>query len=69
MAVAGLAIGCGVAVGVSDLLRNLLWGVQTSDPLTFIAVVATLLTVAVIASIVPALRVRRLDPVSLLRSE
>ena len=46
MAVAGLVIGCGVAVGVSGLLRNLLWGVKANDPMTFIAVVATLLAVA-----------------------
>jgi predicted permease len=69
MALAGLVIGCGVAAGVSGLLQNLLWGVKAKDPLTFFAVVATLLTVAVIASLVPAWRVRKLDPVSLLRSE
>ena len=69
MAVAGLVVGCGVAVGVSGLLQNLLWGVKANDPLTFVAVVATLLFVAVAASVVPALRVRRLDLVSLLRSE
>lgn len=69
MAVGGLVIGCGVAVGVSGLLRNLLWGVKANDPLTFIAVVLTLLAVAIVASIVPALRVRRLDPVTLLRTE
>ncbi len=51
------------------LLRSLLWGVRPNDPLTFAIVVATLLTVAVAASVLPALRVRRLDPVSLLRSE
>ena len=69
MAIAGLAIGCAVAYGTSGLIRSLLWGVKANDPLTFIAVVATLLAVAIVASIVPALRVRRLDPVSLLRSE
>lgn len=69
MALAGLAIGCAVAYGTSGLIRSLLWGVKADDPLTFIAVVATLLVVAIVASIVPALRVRRLDPVALLRSE
>ena len=69
MAVAGLVVGCGVAFGVSGLIRSLLWGVQANDPLTFAAVVLTLLVVAVAASVLPALRVRRLDPVSLLRSE
>jgi putative ABC transport system permease protein len=69
MALAGLAAGCGVAFGVSGLIRSLLWGVQPNDPATFAVVIATLLLVAVAASVLPALRVRRLDPVSLLRSE
>jgi ABC-type lipoprotein release transport system permease subunit len=50
-------------------LRNLLWGVKENDPMTFVAVIGVLLVVAVAASIVPALRVRKLDPVALLRSE
>jgi predicted permease len=69
MAIAGLAIGCGLAYGASGLIRNLLWGVRENDPITFAAVVGTLLVVAVTASVMPALRVRKLDPVSLLRSE
>jgi putative ABC transport system permease protein len=69
MAVAGLVIGCAVAYGASGLIRSLLWGVTENDPPTFAAVVVALLTVAVTASMVPALRVRKLDPVSLLRAE
>lgn len=69
MAVAGLAVGCLAAFGASGLIRNLLWGVRENDPLTFAAVIAALLLVAVAASLVPALRVRRFDPVALLRSE
>jgi ABC-type lipoprotein release transport system permease subunit len=46
-----------------------LWGVKEDDPLTFVAVIGALLTVAIAASVIPALRVRKLDPVSLLRSE
>jgi predicted permease len=69
MAVAGLAIGCGVAYGATGLIRSLLWGVKENDPMTFVAVIGALLAVAVAASLLPALRVRKLDPVSLLRSE
>jgi predicted permease len=69
MAVAGLVIGCGLAYGASGLIRNLLWGVRENDPMTFVAVVGALLVVAVAASVIPALRVRRVDPVTLLRSE
>ena len=48
-------------------MRSLLWGVQANDPLTFAGVSVTLLLVAVVASLLPALRVRRVDPVALLR--
>lgn len=69
MALAGLVIGCGLAYGASGLMRNLLWGVRANDPMTFIAVVGALMVVAVAASVMPALRVRKLDPATLLRSE
>ena len=69
MAVAGVIIGSAAAIGLSRYIRTLLWGVEENDPMTFIAVVAALLTVAIVASIVPALRVRTLDPSALLRSE
>ena len=69
MAIAGLAVGCAAAYGASSLIRSLLWGVKENDPMTYVAVVGALLAVAVAASVIPALRVRTLDPVSLLRSE
>ena len=69
MALAGLALGCALAWGATGLIRNLLWGVRQNDPVTFVAVIGVLLSVAVVASVLPALRVRRLDPVALLRSE
>jgi predicted permease len=69
MSLAGLAVGCAIAYGASGLIRSLLWGVKENDPLTFAGVIAALLAVALLASIMPALRARKLDPVSLLRSE
>jgi putative ABC transport system permease protein len=69
LAIVGLAIGSVAAYGASGLIRNLLWGVRENDPITFAAVAGTLLVVAVLASVLPALRVRRLDPVMLLRAE
>lgn len=69
MASVGLALGCGLAYGATGLIRSLLWGVKENDPMTFVAVIGALLAVAVTASVMPALRVRKLDPVSLLRSE
>jgi ABC-type antimicrobial peptide transport system permease subunit len=69
LAVVGVVVGCVMAYGASGLIRNLLWGVRQNDPLTFAAVIGVLLAVAVAASVLPALRVRRFDPVALLRSE
>jgi ABC-type antimicrobial peptide transport system permease subunit len=69
MTIAGLIAGTAIAYGASGLIKRLLWGVKENDPLTFVAVIGALLVVAVTASIMPALRVRKLDPVSLLRAE
>lgn len=66
---AGLTIGLAGAVALGQLLRGFL--VQTSplDPLTFGATVIGLVTVAIIACLVPAQRASRLDPVAALRHE
>jgi predicted permease len=69
MAAGGLVIGSAVAYGASGLIRRLLWGVNANDPMTFAAVIGALLTVAVFASVLPALRIRKFDPIALLRSE
>lgn len=69
LAVAGLVVGCVAAYGASGLIRSLLWGVKENDPLTFAAVAGALLAVAIAASVIPARRVRKLDPVSLLRAD
>jgi len=69
LAAAGVVLGGAASLAVVRLLASFLWGVTPSDPMTFVMVVITLLTVAFLASLVPALRVLRLDPASTLRSE
>ena len=71
LALAGIGVLAGGAAALAGarLLRAFLWGVQPADPLTFGAVVVTLLAVALAASVIPALRVLRLDPVRSLRAE
>lgn len=69
LAGSGVVLGGAASLAVVRLLRSFLWGVAPSDPLTFIMVVLTLLAVALLASLVPALRVLRLDPASTLRAE
>jgi ABC-type antimicrobial peptide transport system permease subunit len=48
-------------------LRRFVWEVSTLDPATYIVVGTALIAVAVIASLVPALRAVRLNPVTALR--
>jgi ABC-type lipoprotein release transport system permease subunit len=45
-----------------------LWGVEGRDPLTFAAVAVLFLVVAAAASVLPALRILRLDPATTLRA-
>lgn len=62
---AGLVLAWPVAQALDN--RGLLWGVDSHDPATFIVGVAFLLLVAAIASVVPALKILRLDPAQALR--
>jgi predicted permease len=69
IALVGVAIGSAGALASTRLMQSFIWGVKPTDPLTFIAVVATLLGVALLASVIPAMRVLRLDPAKTLRAE
>jgi predicted permease len=69
LAAIGVAIGCGAAYSLAQLMRSFIWGVEATDPLTFVSVAALLLVVALAASLLPALRVLRLDPALTLRAE
>jgi putative ABC transport system permease protein len=66
---AGLAGGAALAVGLSRVLRTLLFGVRPGDPLTIAAMAAAIAVAAIAASLPPALRAARIDPVVALREE
>jgi len=68
-AAVGLVAGLATSLGVSQLMRDLLYEIKPLDPGVFAAVVATLLAVATLACIVPAWRASRLDPIQALRAE
>jgi predicted permease len=71
MLLAAIGVGIGV-VGAAILTRSMesvLFGIEPSDPWTFLQVVAVLLGVAALASWLPARRALAIDPVSALRSE
>jgi putative ABC transport system permease protein len=69
LALAGIAAGLVLAFGVTRLLRGLLHGVTAADPATFVVVAVLLTAVAALASVVPAWRASRVDPVIALKSE
>jgi predicted permease len=66
---AGLGAGLALAGAASGALRSVLYGVEPSDPVTFAMVAATLLGVAILASLLPAWRASRVDPVEVLNAE
>lgn len=66
---AGVAIGAAAAAGLTRLIASFLFGVEASDPATFLAVPIVLTAVALAAVAVPAHRASRIDPVLALRGE
>jgi putative ABC transport system permease protein len=72
LALAGLAVGGAAALILTSALpsfSNLLYGVKTPDPWTFIAVFVALLGMSVLACYVPARRATLTDPMNALRHE
>jgi predicted permease len=69
MALAGVAIGIGAALGLTPLMTSLLFGVTAHDPRTFAAVAGLLIFVALLACYIPARRVTLVDPMVALRYE
>jgi predicted permease len=69
MALAGIAIGTAVSLGLSRVINTLLFATSATDPWTFAAMVLLLGLVAVVAGYVPARRASRIDPMRALRSE
>ena len=64
----GIVVGVGLAVVASRLLASLVFGIGTTDPLTFMLVPLVLGLVAFVASVVPARRATRVQPTKALQS-
>jgi predicted permease len=69
LAAAGVVIGLGVTVLVSDAMSSLLFGVSPTDPLTFSTVTVAITAVALAGSYLPARRASRIDPIAVLKAE
>ena len=65
----GLAIGLVGALALGRVLATVLYGVRPTDPLTFLAVSMLLATVALFASLIPAFRATKVEPMKSLREE
>lgn len=69
LAFSGVVIGLAAALILTRLIRSQLFGVQTTDPSTFGGISLLLVTIALLASYLPAQRAARIDPLVSLRSE
>jgi putative ABC transport system permease protein len=67
LALIGIVIGAVAALGLTRLMSGLLYGVSSSDPLSFIGVMLLLAVVAVLATLIPARRAAKVDPMTVLR--
>jgi predicted permease len=69
MVVAGVAIGAGVALMLTDLAGKILFGLTPTDPSVFVVAASVLAVAAVLAGWLPAVRASRVDPLVALRHE
>ena len=69
VALLGVVTGVLISLGVTRFLATLLYGVETLDPLTYGAMATVMVTVALLASYIPARRASSVDPMRSLRTE
>jgi ABC-type lipoprotein release transport system permease subunit len=65
----GIALGLAGALAASQALTTLLFGISRLDPLTYLAVIALMTGVSLLACWTPGWRALRVDPASTLRAE
>jgi len=69
VALAGLIVGCLLAVATARAIAGVLYGITPADPVSWLVAAATLMAVAAIANVIPAARAARVQPTQALRTE
>jgi putative ABC transport system permease protein len=69
LTIMGVLAGVAAALGLTQLMRSLLFGVNAVDPITFATVAVALSLVGMLACYIPARRAMRTDPAATLRYE
>ena len=69
MILAGIGVGALAAVAAIRALTRVVEGVQATEPLTFVVMIAVLIMAALLASFFPARYASRIDPMKALRQE
>lgn len=68
-ALLGIAVGLGLAAATLPVMRGVLYGVGVYDATTLVAVAITLALVAALATVIPTLRIAKIDPATTLRED
>ena len=69
LAAVGVAVGAAGSFAVSRMMASLLYGVESTDTVTFVSMAAVLLAVAALAGFLPARRASKTDPMMAMRAE
>ena len=69
LALTGIGVGLPSALGITQLIKSQLYGVQPDDPLTLVVAVSALLLITLLAAWLPARRAAKINPLAALRAE